>query len=85
MPNVPQPERPSTDSPAAWPDNGPLLVSVAEAHRRLGIGRTALYELLGRGEVRSRKIGRRTLIESASLVEFVSTLPMGRSRATTRH
>ena len=48
-----------------------LLLSPIEAARRLGIGRSTLYELLASGEVESLHIGRRRLIASAALVEFV--------------
>ena len=35
-----------------------LLLSLVEAARRLGIGRTSMYELLDAGEIESVHIGR---------------------------
>jgi len=44
-----------------------LYVSVAEACRLVGLGRTTMYELIGAGRIESITIGRRRLINSASL------------------
>ena len=41
----------------------PLAVSVAEAARSAGIGRTSLYAAIATGQLKTRKYGRRTLIE----------------------
>ena len=49
----------------------PLAVSVEEAERLSGIGRTKLYELLGRGAIKSRKVGRRRLVIVWSLRAFL--------------
>ena len=52
--------------------NEPLLVPVPQACAELGgISPSYLYELLGRGEVRSVSLGRRRMIVRASLVEFI--------------
>ncbi len=40
----------------------PLAVSVDEASRRLGVGRTLLYDLIRRKQVRAVKLGMRTVI-----------------------
>ena len=42
-------------APASAP---PELLDVSEAARRAGIGRSLMYDLIGRGSVRSVKIGR---------------------------
>ena len=47
-----------------------LGVSVLEAARLLGIGRTKIYELLNLGVLRARKIGRRRVISLCSIREF---------------
>jgi excisionase family DNA binding protein len=46
------------------------LLSVAQTARRLGLGRTAVYDLFGRGELRSLKVGRRRLIPADALAEL---------------
>jgi len=48
------------------------LLSIAEATRYLGIGRSALYSELAGGRLRSLKVGRRRLVPSGALVEFVA-------------
>lgn len=48
-----------------------LLVSVDEAARRVSIGLTVMYELIGSGEVASIKLGRRRLIPVRALEEFM--------------
>lgn len=45
----------------------PLTVTVADALRITGIGRTKLYELIGTGDLATAKIGRRTLVMVDSL------------------
>jgi excisionase family DNA binding protein len=51
-------------------DGPPELLSIAQAARRLGIGRTATYDAIGRGELRSIRIGRRRLVAADALVEM---------------
>jgi excisionase family DNA binding protein len=48
------------------------LLSVEEAAEALGIGRTAAYEAIRRGQVRSVKLGRRRLIANDALIEFAN-------------
>lgn len=65
-------------SPAAAPSPSPeALLPVAEAARRLGIGRTTTFELIRSGQLRSVTVGRRRLVPSDAIGEFVSAL--GRS------
>lgn len=45
----------------------PLTVTVAGARKALGIGTTKIYELIGAGQLRTVKIGRRTLIRTDSI------------------
>src|ERR1051325_6537516 len=47
-----------------------LLVSPVEAARRLGIGRTQMFDLIGRGEVKSVKIGKLRRIPVAALTDL---------------
>ncbi len=48
------------------------LLSVDEAARHLGIGRSALYGELAAGRLRSLKVGRRRLIPSGAIAERVA-------------
>ena len=45
----------------------PVTISVNTAARTLGIGRTSIYALLKEGRLESIKIGRRTLLTTASI------------------
>lgn len=45
----------------------PLCVRINVAARMMGIGRTKLYELIGNGEVDAIKVGKATLVTTASL------------------
>lgn len=49
----------------------PLNHDPAHAAIRLGIGTTRLYELLGTKEIRSIKLGTRTLIPEAELQRWI--------------
>jgi excisionase family DNA binding protein len=49
----------------------PLTVTVNNAKAALGIGHTKLYELIGEGELKTVKVGRRTLIKTASIRALV--------------
>lgn len=53
-------------------DTAPLAHTIPDACKRLGIGRTTLYELISTGEIRSFKVGNRTLIPEAELRKFVA-------------
>jgi excisionase family DNA binding protein len=46
------------------------LLSVEDAARCAGVGRSMMYELLARGRVRSVKLGRRRLVPSDALDEL---------------
>ena len=51
-----------------------LLVTVEEAARRLGIGRSLAYELMGSGELPSVRIGRCRRISVEALSRFVDSI-----------
>lgn len=53
----------------------PLFVSVREAMRMLACSRAHIYRLLGAGSLTARKMGKRTLIESASIRAYGESLP----------
>jgi excisionase family DNA binding protein len=45
----------------------PIAISVNSAAQTLGIGRTSIYALLKQGRLDTIKIGRRTLLTTASI------------------
>jgi len=51
-----------------------LLFRPDEAAQRLGIGRTKVYELMARGELRSVKIGAARRVSATALADFVAAL-----------
>ena len=53
-----------------------LLFSPAEAAAHLSIGRSKVYELMRRGELRSVKIGGSRRIPRSALAEFVGHLEL---------
>jgi excisionase family DNA binding protein len=53
------------------PDAPDRLLSVEEASELLGIGRTACYELIARGKLRSVKVGRRRLVAASDLAAYI--------------
>ena len=50
-------------------------LSIDEAREIAGIGRTKLYELIGAGDLKARRIGRRTLVLRGDLMTFLNGLP----------
>lgn len=52
-------------------DVSPLLLTPAEAARRLSLGRSTLYQLVLTGEIESIKIGKSRRIPAAALAEYV--------------
>src|SRR4051812_46285677 len=56
-----------------------LAVSISEACRIVGIGRSTLYEALARGEIEAAQAGRRTIIIVESLRRYLAALPRYRA------
>ena len=52
-----------------------LAHTITDATKISGVGRTMLYEAIGRGDIEARKAGKRTLIPAESLRAFVAGLP----------
>lgn len=68
------PDRPLTtdDAPLrGTPPAAKLLRDVREVGAALGCGKTYVYELIARGDLRTVKLGRLTRIPAASVAEFV--------------
>ncbi len=66
---VPQDRRSHADSRIPFAER--LTCSIAEACDATGLGRTKLYELIGRGTVATSTVGRRRLILVQSLRALV--------------
>ena len=56
-------------------------LSVSEACRVAGIGRTKIYEAISEGRLKARKLGKRTLVLRADLQTFLASLPVVRTDA----
>jgi excisionase family DNA binding protein len=71
---TPENRKPTTDSL-----NGRATISVSEAGSLLGIGRSAAYEAVRRGEIPSLRIGRRRLVPVPQLLALLDgSLPASR-------
>lgn len=57
------------------------LHPVPAACERLGIGRSQLYCLMGSGELRSVKVGRRRLIPESAIAAYIAQLIGGSDAA----
>lgn len=57
-----------------------IMLSVADACRALGIGRTAFYQAVSRGEIGLKKVGRRSLVLHADLLAWADRLPTSNGR-----
>lgn len=55
----------------------PLVLTVGEAGRLLGISRAFAYELAARGELPVIRLGRRLLVPKRALLEMVGAVPEG--------
>lgn len=49
-----------------------LSMTIKQAMEETGLGRRTIYELIGQGDLKSVKIGRRRLVNAKSLVEVIS-------------
>ncbi len=54
-----------------------ITLSILEAAKALGIGRSTLYVLIREGRLPVKKLGIRTLILKADLDAFIAALPAG--------
>jgi excisionase family DNA binding protein len=51
------------------------LLSIPEAATLLGVGRTLAYDLIGRGDLRSVKVGRRRLVPAGAVRAYLGGEP----------
>ena len=65
----------ATPDPAAGVDR---LLGVDEAAAALGIKRTLVFAELARGRLRSVKVGRRRLVPSSSIADYIADRGAGR-------
>ena len=59
--------------------NDLLMLTVEEAARRLGLGRTLVYQLISSGELESVTVGRLRRVPAECLAEYVRELRKARS------
>jgi excisionase family DNA binding protein len=55
-------------------DDGPLLIPVPEAARRLGVGRDSAWRMIHDGTIPAARIGRRVLVPAQALPEVARRL-----------
>jgi excisionase family DNA binding protein len=60
----------------------PLLMSVANAAKHLGIGRASLYELVSAGEIEHVRVGNRIFISQDQMNAFIRTHSRAGERPT---
>ena len=60
------------DAPSTLP---PVSLTINDAVRFSGLGKTSLYESLARGDIAGVRVGRRTLILADSLRAFIEKQP----------
>jgi excisionase family DNA binding protein len=53
----------------------PLAYSINETARTLSLGRTSIYALINEGRLETVKLGRRTLIKTASIRALIDGQP----------
>ena len=63
-------------------ENQPILLGILEAAALAGISRSFMYERLADGSIASRKAGRRRLIVSSSLYQWINDLPTAPLKGT---
>ena len=56
-------------------DSAPAYLRISQASDRSGVSRSRLYLLMADGRVRAKKDGGNTLVEWASLLEYLDALP----------
>lgn len=55
--------------------DAPLAYSVTQGAERANVSRAELYNILNRGELKAKKLGRRTVILHEDLQSYLANLP----------
>lgn len=58
------------------------LLSLDEAAERLGVGRSTTKTLLGKGRLKSVKLGKRRLVTESAITELIAELEREQKAAT---
>jgi excisionase family DNA binding protein len=58
----------------------PIAMTIPEAVRASGVGRSTIYAELASGRLVARKLGRRTLVMSSELERWLESLPALKAR-----
>ncbi|HIL28204.1 MAG TPA: DNA-binding protein, partial [Micavibrio sp.] len=51
-----------------------MLNTISQTKQKIGLGTTKIYELIGTGKLKAKKIGRRTFISDEAIQDFVTNL-----------
>lgn len=54
-----------------------IAVTISEATKLTGIGRSSIYKLFNEGKLTPRKAGKRTLILVEEIEHYIASLPKG--------
>jgi len=60
----------------------PACYSVAQIVKMTGVGRSTIYGAMGRGTLKARKLGRRTIVLASDLDNWLNRLPEVVSKQT---
>ena len=61
-------------------ENLPLAVSIADAAKLSGLGRSSIYNAINSGALKVRKAGRRSIVTTTDLRAFIDAMPSGGPR-----
>lgn len=73
-----RPDRNDRSSPlqqGGLPADTKISLSIAEAVKASGIGRTTIFDMIKTGRLPAKKLGARTIILCSDLEHFVANLP----------
>lgn len=56
------------------PSSAKAVYSIAELCQILGLGKTTIYSAIGAGQIKTLKVGRRTIIPATEVAAFLDRL-----------